>query len=89
MSCPLLLIEDGRVDPTMMTTHTFAFEDVEEAYHLMDTKGDGTANHRSHSVDEFDGQARQKKRGLVSMKASIHRVEDVHEQKAEGPRGNE
>lgn len=37
----LRLLETGRVDPTPMTTHTFAFEDVEQAFHMMDTKQDG------------------------------------------------
>lgn len=37
----LRLLETGRVDPTPMTTHTFAFDDVERAFNMMDTKEDG------------------------------------------------
>lgn len=36
----LRLIEHGRVDPTKMTTHTFPFEEVDEAFQLMETKED-------------------------------------------------
>ncbi len=36
----LRLIENGRVDPTQLTTHRFPFADVEEAFHLMTTKHD-------------------------------------------------
>jgi len=35
------LIETGRVDPTPLTTHRFSFDEVEKAFHLMETKGDG------------------------------------------------
>lgn len=35
------LIERGRVDPTLMTTHTFPFDQVEEAFRMMETKEDG------------------------------------------------
>jgi threonine dehydrogenase-like Zn-dependent dehydrogenase len=35
------LLGTGRVDPTPMTTHRFSFDQIEEAFHLMDTKGDG------------------------------------------------
>jgi threonine dehydrogenase-like Zn-dependent dehydrogenase len=35
------LLEAGRVDPTPMTSHEFAFDDVDEAFHLMETKDDG------------------------------------------------
>lgn len=35
------LIENGRVDPSLMTTHKFPFEQVDRAVHLMDTKEDG------------------------------------------------
>jgi threonine dehydrogenase-like Zn-dependent dehydrogenase len=31
----------GRIDPTPMTTHTFAFDDVQEAFGMMTTKDDG------------------------------------------------
>jgi threonine dehydrogenase-like Zn-dependent dehydrogenase len=34
----LRLIENGRIDPTPMTTHRFAFAQVERAFHLMETK---------------------------------------------------
>ncbi len=37
----LRLIQRGRVDPTPMTTHTFAFDDLEEAFELMQTKAEG------------------------------------------------
>jgi threonine dehydrogenase-like Zn-dependent dehydrogenase len=34
----LRLIEMDKVDPTVMTTHTFKFEDLEKAFHIMETK---------------------------------------------------
>ncbi len=37
----LRLIENGRVDPTPLTTHVFNFDDVDKAFHLMQTKEDG------------------------------------------------
>ncbi len=37
----LRLLEGGRVDPTPLTTHRFAFEDVERAFQMMKTKEDG------------------------------------------------
>ena len=37
----LRLIEQGRVDPTPMTTHRFSFDEVEQAFTLMKTKSDG------------------------------------------------
>ena len=37
----LQLIETGKVDPTPMTTHRFGFGEVEQAFRLMATKGDG------------------------------------------------
>jgi threonine dehydrogenase-like Zn-dependent dehydrogenase len=37
----LRLLESGRIDPTPMTTHTFPFDRVDEAFELMSTKGDG------------------------------------------------
>lgn len=37
----LRLLETGRVDPTPMTTHVFTFDQIEEAFHLMETKEDG------------------------------------------------
>jgi threonine dehydrogenase-like Zn-dependent dehydrogenase len=37
----LRLLDAGRVDPTPMTTHTFPFEDVDQAYRLMESKEDG------------------------------------------------
>lgn len=37
----LRLLESGRVDPTPMTTHTFAFDSIERAFHMMETKEDG------------------------------------------------
>jgi len=41
MSRLLRLLEQGRVDPTPMTTHTFAFDDIEKAFHMMEAKEDG------------------------------------------------
>jgi threonine dehydrogenase-like Zn-dependent dehydrogenase len=37
----LRLLERDRVDPTKMTTHEFGFEDIDEAFRLMETKEDG------------------------------------------------
>jgi len=37
----LRLIETRRVDPTPMTTHAFKFDEIEKAYHMMETKEDG------------------------------------------------
>ena len=37
----LRLLENGRVDPTPLTTHTFKFEELEKAFHMMETKEDG------------------------------------------------
>ncbi len=37
----LRLLENGVVDPTRMTTHTFKFEEIEEAFRLMETKEEG------------------------------------------------
>ena len=37
----LRFIDSGRVDPTAMTTHTFPFDEIEEAFRLMETKEDG------------------------------------------------
>jgi threonine dehydrogenase-like Zn-dependent dehydrogenase len=34
----LRLIETKRVDPTLMTTHTFRFEELERAFRIMDKK---------------------------------------------------
>lgn len=34
----LRLIEMGRIDPTPMTTHTFAFEQIERAFAIMSSK---------------------------------------------------
>jgi threonine dehydrogenase-like Zn-dependent dehydrogenase len=35
------LMMSGRIDPTPMTTHTFSFDDVPEAFAMMTTKDDG------------------------------------------------
>ncbi|MFP3853752.1 MAG: NAD(P)-dependent alcohol dehydrogenase [Anaerolineales bacterium] len=35
------LIERERVDPTKMTTHTFSFDEVDEAFRMMESKEDG------------------------------------------------
>ncbi len=37
----LRLLESGRVDPTPLTTHRFRFEQIEKAFHMMETKEDG------------------------------------------------
>jgi threonine dehydrogenase-like Zn-dependent dehydrogenase len=37
----LRVLEMKRVDPTVMTTHTFAFSDMERAFEVMDKKLDG------------------------------------------------
>ncbi|HEX8035570.1 MAG TPA: NAD(P)-dependent alcohol dehydrogenase [Ktedonobacterales bacterium] len=37
----LRILEMKRVDPTAMTTHTFAFDDMERAFEVMDKKLDG------------------------------------------------
>ena len=36
----LRLLEQGRIDPTPMTTHRFPFAHVERAFHMMETKED-------------------------------------------------
>lgn len=40
----LQLLEQDRVDPTRMTTHEFAFEDIDDGFQLMDTKEEGVIN---------------------------------------------
>jgi threonine dehydrogenase-like Zn-dependent dehydrogenase len=35
------LIENGRLDQTVLTTHRFKFEDIEKAFNLMASKSDG------------------------------------------------
>jgi len=37
----LRLLDTDRVDPTRMTTHKFAFEDIDDGFHQMETKEDG------------------------------------------------
>jgi threonine dehydrogenase-like Zn-dependent dehydrogenase len=37
----LRLLENGRVDPTPLTTHRFTFDQVERAFRMMETKEDG------------------------------------------------
>ena len=37
----LRLLRNGRVDPTPLTTHTFAFERLDRAFQMMETKEDG------------------------------------------------
>ena len=37
----LRLLESGRVDPLPLTTHTFAFDDLGQAFEMMKTKADG------------------------------------------------
>jgi threonine dehydrogenase-like Zn-dependent dehydrogenase len=34
----LRVLESGRVDPTLMTTHTFPFDDMERAFEVSDKK---------------------------------------------------
>jgi threonine dehydrogenase-like Zn-dependent dehydrogenase len=36
----LRIIQNGRVDPTPMTTHTFPFDEIERAFRMMETKED-------------------------------------------------
>lgn len=36
----LRLIENGRIDPTPMTTHEFGFDAIEDAFHQMESKAD-------------------------------------------------
>jgi threonine dehydrogenase-like Zn-dependent dehydrogenase len=36
----LTMLENDRVDPTLMTTHEFDFDDIEEAFWMMDAKED-------------------------------------------------
>jgi threonine dehydrogenase-like Zn-dependent dehydrogenase len=40
MSRLLRLLENGRIDPTPLTTHRFPFVQVERAFHMMETKED-------------------------------------------------
>ncbi|MFB6350774.1 MAG: NAD(P)-dependent alcohol dehydrogenase, partial [Bradymonadaceae bacterium] len=37
----LTLIEQGRVDPTPMTTHTFGFDEIDRAFEMMESTEDG------------------------------------------------
>ena len=37
----LRLVQAGRIDPSPMTTHRFAFSDVERAFAMMRDKSDG------------------------------------------------
>lgn len=37
----LRLLEQKRLDPTPMTTHTFPFDEIEKGFEMMDTKADG------------------------------------------------
>ena len=37
----LRLLENGRIDPTPLTTHTFRFDELERAFRLMETKEEG------------------------------------------------
>ena len=41
MRALMRLLERGRVDPTLMTTHRFGFDQVEKAYRMMAAKEDG------------------------------------------------
>ena len=36
----LRLIQNGRIDPTPLTTHRFPFSEVEQAFEMMTTKAD-------------------------------------------------
>lgn len=37
----LRLLETGRIDPTPLTTHTFGFDEIEKAFHMMENNEDG------------------------------------------------
>lgn len=37
----LRLLATGRIDPTPLTTHTFHFDEIEKAFHMMEHKEDG------------------------------------------------
>lgn len=37
----LRLLATGRVNPKLLTTHTFKFDQIEKAFHMMETKEDG------------------------------------------------
>ena len=37
----LRLLGSGRIDPTPMTTHTFSFDQIDEAFEMMSSKADG------------------------------------------------
>jgi len=37
----LLLLENHKIDPTRMTTHTFTFDGADKAFETMDIKLDG------------------------------------------------
>ncbi|WP_045216775.1 NAD(P)-dependent alcohol dehydrogenase [Desulfonatronovibrio magnus] len=41
MSRLLRLIENGRIDPTKLTTHRFSFDEIEKGFHMMANKEDG------------------------------------------------
>ena len=41
VACLIRLLDVGRVDPTPMTTHRFAFDQVDQTFRLMETKEDG------------------------------------------------
>jgi len=34
----LRIIENGRVDPTHMTSHSFRFDEIDKAFHMMESK---------------------------------------------------
>ena len=37
----LRLLDEGKVDPTKMTTHEFEFDEIQTAFEMMETKDDG------------------------------------------------
>ncbi len=37
----LLLLRNGKIDPTLMTTHTFKYDQADKAFEIMDKKLDG------------------------------------------------
>lgn len=41
MSRLLRMLQHERLDPTLMTTHTFPFDEIEEAFSMMESKEDG------------------------------------------------
>lgn len=53
MSRLLRLLDNERVDPAPLTTHRFNFDDIEKAFHLMESKEEGMIK----PLIAFGGQA--------------------------------